>query len=502
MRIAIGGILHETSTFSVEPTTLEQFKQREMCFGSEVIDTYTGTGTAFGGFIDAARDADFQVAPTFTAWAMPGGIVPAETANTLNDHLIQGIKQVLSEGPIDGVLLSLHGAMVSAGDPDAESTTVRRVRELVGADLPIIVELDLHGNITQELVHLATVCIAYDEYPHTDVYERGYEAGLLMARIVRSGIRPTPYAINVPLLAGMQRQYTHAEPMLSLKHLAHDLEHERGVLNVSTLCGFPFADIPHTSFTLIVTTDNTPDQARAGAEHLARYVWDHRQEFIVTPKPIDEAVEYAMAAPQAPIVLADIGDNSGAGTPSDGTALLESLLRLGAQRAVVVPINDPEVVQTAIQAGVGATISVKLGGKIDDFHGSPLPVTAQVIRLTEGEFVIKGPMLTGTTVKLGPTAVLEIPGERGGAVQVITTTYRTQPLCLEMLRSQGIEPMEQQIIVVKSSVHYRAAFTPIAAEIIEVDSPGLSSPNFSTFSFHQLKRPIFPLDPDMTWDPA
>jgi microcystin degradation protein MlrC len=208
-----------------------------------------------------------------------------------------------------------------------------------------------------------------------------------------------------------------------------------------------------------------------------------------------------MDAPAGPIVLADIGDNPGGGTPADGTVLLEALLRLGARDAALAPMNDPEAVAQARAAGEGAKVSLRLGGKVDTFHGAPLDVTGRVVRLTDGRFIQKGTMGTGVQMNLGPTAVVELAGQNGGAVQVIVTTHRHQPTDLEYFRSQGIEPTAQRILAVKSSVHYRAAFTPIAARIVEVDTPGLTSPHLDRLEFHRLTRPIYPLDPDMTWAP-
>jgi microcystin degradation protein MlrC len=500
MRVAIGGIAHESSTFATVPTTLDDFMVRGYAAGQEMIERFTGTKSSIGGFIDAARAADYEVVPAIMASAQPAGPVTADATETLTRQLADGIRDALAAGPLDGVLLALHGAMVSELDDDGESYVLRAVREITGPDVPIIVTLDLHGNITQEMVDLVSVAIAYDEYPHTDPYERALEAGFLMARIVRGGAQPTAALVNIPLLAGGQRQYTHAEPMLRVKHMAHDIEGERGVLNVSYLPGFPWADIPHTSFSIIVTTDGNPEQARDAARRLASFIWDMRDEFVVRPVPVDDAVRQAMAAPEGPIVLADIGDNPGGGTPADGTVLLEALLRLGATRTVVTPINDPEVVRRAISAGVGETIQVQLGGKVDDMHGEPLTVMATVARLTDGQFVNTGLMGTGVRSNLGPTAVLEVEGENGGKVVVITTTYRQQPTDLEMIRSQGIEPTEQQILVVKSSVHYRSAFTPIARQIIEVDTPGLTSPHLDRLEFRAIRRPIYPFEPDMTWE--
>jgi microcystin degradation protein MlrC len=501
MRIAIGGISHESSTFSTVPTTLQHFYERGYHEGDDLMAAFTGTKSALGGFIDAARIADYEVVPTLMASAVPAGPVTAEATETLTNRLAELIKAVKDSGPLDGVLLSLHGAMVSELDDDGESYIVRKVREVVGPDLPVIVELDLHGNITQELVDLASVCVAYDEYPHTDPYERGYEAGIHMAEIIRGGKKPTPVIVKVPLLTAIQRQHTHAEPMLTFKRLAREIEHERGIMNVSYLPGFPFADIEPTNFSIIVTADDDEAHARDAANRLARYLWSIRDEFKVQPKPVDQAVTDAMNSPDKPVVLADISDNPGGGGPADGTVLLAALLRIGATNTALVPVVDPESVEVAKQAGEGNAVSLELGGKTDDMHGAPLDVSGRVVRLTDGKFVHKGPMNTGVQVDLGDTAVVELDGQNGGKVQVVVTSLRYQPTDLEVLRSQGIEPTEQQILVVKSSVHFRAAFTPIAAEIVEVDTPGLTNPDLTKLEFKKLKRPIYPFEPDMEWEP-
>ncbi|HET9016410.1 MAG TPA: M81 family metallopeptidase [Thermomicrobiaceae bacterium] len=499
MRVAIGGISHESSTFATVPTRLADFEQRSLVEGDDLIDRLQGTRTPVGGFLDAARDAAFEVVPTIFASATPGGPVTAEATETLTRRLVAGLGAALASGPLDGVLLALHGAMVSELDDDGESYVLRAVREVVGPDLPVIVTLDLHGNITEEMVALATIAVAYDEYPHTDPYERGYEAGLLMARVVRGGAHPTAAIVKLPLLPALQRQYTHAEPMQGVKRLAHEIEHEPGILNVSYLPGFPWADIVPAGFSVIVTSDDDPGQARDAARRLAGYVWGRRDEFVVRPVPVDEAVRRAMAAPAGPIVLADIGDNPGGGAPADGTVLLEALLRLGATNAVVVPLNDAEAAREAFAAGVGGRVALRLGGKVDTFHGEPLAVTGRVVRLSDGRFVHTGPMSTGVEMNMGPTALLELEGERGGRVEVVVSTYRYQPTDLEVLRSQGIEPTAKQIIAVKSSVHFRAAFTPVAREIVEVDTPGLTSPKLETLEFRKLTRPIYPLDPETSW---
>lgn len=502
MRVAIGGISHESSTFSVVPTTLDDFRQRGLQEGEELAARLRGTRTPIGAFYDAARDLDFAVVPTIMASAVPGGPVTADATRHLTERLVAGLRAAQEQGPLDGVLLTLHGAMVSELDDDGESYILRAVRGVVGPDLPVIAELDLHGNVTQEMVDLATALIAYDEYPHTDPYERGYEVAQLLTRIVREGVRPTAALVKLPLLAGLQRQYTGAEPMAGVKRLAHELEAMPGVLNVSYLPGFAWADIAPMTFSVIVTTDNDPPLARRLADRLAAHIWERRDEFVVRPVPIDQAVREALAAPAGPVVLADIGDNPGGGTPADGTALLEALLRLGATRTALAVLADPEAASAASAAGAGATLPLRLGGKVDTFHGAPLDVTARVVRTTDGAFRHTGPMGTGVEMNLGPTAVVALRGVDGGEVQVVLTTYRYQPTDLEVFRSQGIEPTEQQILAVKSSVHFRAAFTPIAVRIVEVDTPGLTSPHLERFTFHKIPRPMYPLEPEATWTPA
>ncbi|HVB63331.1 MAG TPA: MlrC C-terminal domain-containing protein, partial [Nitrolancea sp.] len=222
---------------------------------------------------------------------------------------------------------------------------------------------------------------------------------------------------------------------------------------------------------------------------------------IAKPVSVDEAIHRAMQAPEGPIVLADIGDNPGGGAPADGTILLEAMLRLGATNAVVVPINDPESVERAFVAGAGNRVSLRLGAKVDSFHGEPLDVTGRVVLLSDGRFVHRGLMSTGVEMNMGPTAVVELEGKNGGRVQVVVTTHRYQPTDLEVLRSQGIEPTECQIIAVKSSVHFRSAFTPVAREIIEVDTPGLTSPRLDRLEFHKIEHPVFPFDRAMDWTP-
>jgi microcystin degradation protein MlrC len=277
--------------------------------------------------------------------------------------------------------------------------------------------------------------------------------------------------------------------MRRLYDLADAMERRPGVISISIFAGFPLADIRDAGLSVYVATHGDQGLADALADELTETAWAHRREFLHTAPPVETAVARALAAPGRPIVLADIADNTGGGAAGDTTGILRELLRVGATETTVACIWDPAAAAACVRAGVGATVSLEVGGKVDPAHGAPVAVTGRVRAVSDGRFTYTGPMLRGVAGRLGPTAVLEVDG-----VKIILTTYRSQTLDPEMIRFVGIDPLRERILVVKSSIHYRAAFEPIAREIIEVDAPGLSSSNLARFAFTNVRRPIFPLD--------
>ncbi|RIK34770.1 MAG: microcystin degradation protein MlrC [Chloroflexi bacterium] len=482
MRFFTGGINHETSTFSPLPATLERFFETHYARGDELISSSRGTKTVIGGFIDAADALGIELVPTIHSFAMPSAAVTREAFETQMADTLDDLEAALAAGPLDGVLLGLHGAMVIEGIDDGEGEYLRRVREVVGPDVPIVTELDLHANISQESVELADLIVVYH----------------LLARMVRKEINPTHAFRQIPVLANLTAQYTNRPPMRDWVALCHAIESRPGVLTASIDAGFPYADIPDTMMSCYVATDGDQALAEQYANELAQFAWDNRAGFQATPLGVDEAVVYAMSQP-GPICLADIADNTGAGSSGDGTEILRALLRHGARSAVVALVYDPEVVRQAVAAGVGSTIDVVLGGKVDDRHGAPVETSAYVRAITDGRFVNDGPLGTGSHASMGVTAVLVLGGD--GGIEVIVTSYRYAPNDANALRSVGIEPTKRQIVVIKSAVHYRADFEPIMREIVEVNAPGLSSPDWSRFTYRRLRRPIYPLDPEMEWSP-
>jgi microcystin degradation protein MlrC len=499
MRFFTGGINHETNTFSPIPASGQRFRDMHYERGQELIEKNTGVRNVIGGFIDAANQLGIELVPTIHSFAMPSGAVvrdefEAQMADTLDD-----LEAAMAAGPLDGVLLGLHGAMVVEGIDDGEGEYLRRVREVVGPDVPIVTELDLHANISRESTRIADIIVGYDTYPHVDTYERAVELTHLLARLAKREVKPTVAFRQIPVLSNLTAQFTGREPMAGWVRLCHEIESRPGVLTATVAGGFPYADIPDTCMSAYVATDGDQALADRCADELARYVWEHREAFQATPMAVDDAVRYAMANP-GPILLADVADNTGAGASGDGTEILRSLIAHNARSAVVALMYDPETVQQAIAAGVGATIDATIGGKVDDKHGAPVQTPAYVRAITDGFFYNAGPMSTGAESKMGLTTVLEIGG-RGG-IEVICTQFRRAANDANSLRSAGVEPTRRQIVVIKSSVHYRADFTPLVKEIVEVDAPGLASPNWRHFDFQRLRRPIYPLDRDFDWAPS
>lgn len=491
-RVLIGGIAHETNAFSRVPTDYEQFRQRVLIGGRELVAGFAGTRTVLGGFLDGLAALSATPVPLIYASATPGGVVTRAAYAELRHTLLDGIR---SAGGADAVLLALHGAMVTEDVRDAEGDLLQAVRALVGPRVPVIATLDSHANLSRAMVESADTLIAYTTYPHVDTYERGYEATQVLQRLWASDKRATAVFMSPPILAPLPPQCTSADtPMRAILAAANRERSRLGVLNISVTGGFPYSDVRDAGIRVLVTTHGDTDLASEIASRIARDVWNQRAAFSPPLVSVADAVERVRTTSRFPIVLSDSGDNPGAGAPCDGTILLDAFRAAQIRDVIVGVICDPETVTQARAAGTGATIPVRLGGKTDDLHGPPVEAIARIVRITDGIFTNTGPMGTGGRTRMGMTAVLDLDG-----IQVIVTEQRVQALDLSLFRSVGIEPTTARALVLKSSVHFRAAFEPIAAEVIEVDTPGISSPHLERFTFRHIPRPVWPLDRDVTF---
>ncbi|ETX02921.1 MAG: hypothetical protein ETSY1_01800 [Candidatus Entotheonella factor] len=488
MRIVTGTISHETNVFSNIATDLEEFRKRGLVYGEELFDRFSGTKTAPGGIIEGCHMHGFELIPTVFAAAVPSGTITAEAFDILLNGLLNGVRNATA---IDAVVLHLHGAGVSEVYPDIEGKVLEEIRQIVGG-IPLVATFDFHANFTNRMVENADLLIGYDTYPHIDGYERAVEAVNLTARMLDGSFKPTKALRQPPMLPALQAQFTGRYPMAKLIEEAHRMEAMPGVETITVAAGFPWSDIPEAGMSFIVTTHDDQPLADSLAQSLSDMAWQMRRDFLVSPMPVHEALRHAKTATATPVVLADIGDNPGGGSPEDGTYVLEAILEEGLEGGVLAVIWDPEIVTQALDAGEGQAITIELGGHTDDLHGAPLTVTARVKSLADGTFTNEGPMGTGAQSDMGPTAVLDIEGN-----DIIVTSKRQQPTDLQLYKSLGIDPGTKRFIAVKSSVHFRAAHEPIAAEVIELDTPGLTSPRLTGFGFKNVRRPIFPLDAEM-----
>ena len=526
-RILVAGFSHETNTYADEPTTREEFRERGEYVGQEIIDELAGTNTAIGGAIEVAESEGVDLVPVVSASATPGGLVSRETYEHYTNQIVEGAREHADE--IDGVLLALHGAMVpeaEAGDgeigEDGEGPLVEAVREAVG-DVPIVVTHDLHGNITDHFLSVADALVAYETYPHVDTGATGRNGTELLLEIVRGEADPVMAVERPPVLAYGPRQNTREGPMAEVMARARELEARDSILKVNVFPGFQAADVPSVGFSIPVVADGDEAAAREAARELAEEVWNRREQFVGDYPEADEGVALAAALagqreespfdelpqvvdeggdPEGPVVVADVGDNPGGGGTADTTPVLRALLEQGVENAGFAIMRDPEVVEACVNAGVGEHVSLTLGGKTSATHGEPIEgVEGYVKAITDGYFRNTGPMSTGTDNRLGRTVRLHCRLDSDdesklheAGVTVIVTENRLQPLDAEIWRHVGVQPERLDVLVVKSTNHFRADYEPMASYVIPVDSPGVAAMNPEWFDYERVRRPQFPMD--------
>ena len=506
-RVAAAQIAHETNVFSSVRTDYAALVASGLHLGQDAIETAAGTNTEFGGIATGAAAQGFDLVPILAVWATPSGIVTADAIERLLGILSDGLWAAMNEGALDGVLLALHGAMVTEIDDDGEGLILQRVRDLVGPDVPLVATLDLHANISPRMVSLADVLIGYETYPHIDMAERAEEACAVLARLIRGEIHPTAALRKPPMLPTSQRMTTGRMPMRSLLDRAHSMEEDPRVINVTVAGGFPPADTADAGFGVLITTDEAPELAAQLADELAAEAWSLRDGFLGGVSSFEHAAELIRSLDNeedvempvsGPLVLVDIADNPWTGGPGDSAELVRFFFAQGVHGAAVALVRDPEVVREAIIAGPGGRIVVELGGKTDHLHGDQLPVRAHVRLLSDGHYVNDGPMMAGLAVDLGPTALLLCEPASGASappVEVIVTTRAETPIDLNVFRSHGIDPARRRVLGLKGKGHFRAAFEPIARRVVLVEGPGITGADLSRLTFRKVRRPIWPLDP-------
>jgi microcystin degradation protein MlrC len=488
MKIVIAMMKHETNSFSPLQTDWARFCEWSGYLDEDALNAFDGARTSMGAFIDLARAAGADIVTPIAAEAFPSYHVKAETYRFMTDRILAAI-----DAGCDAAMLDLHGAMVAEGALDGEGALLARIRAR-HPTLPIAVALDQHANVTRAMVDNCTVMTGFQTYPHIDMYETGERAGSLLFEHLAGRANPvTTYAAR-PILAQTLRMGHTDEPMKSLLAMARAEESRDPRLTISVMGGFPMSDMPDAGFSVIaVDRDGDRTHAQAAAERICYMAWKSREHFVYRHRPLGETVAEAKALTDGPVLLLDHADNCGSGGTQDVMTVIAELIEQGLEGVAVATVRDPEAVKAMAAAGVGAKITLSLGGRTDmpgvGLTGKPLTVSGRVRTLSDGEWTIQGPMYTGVRVHMGPTAVLDT-----GKIKIVITSLSHEPWDPGVFRSVGIEPTEQRYLLLKSRIHYRAGFEAMGTHTLTLDGEGVTTSDNSKLTFHHLRRPIYPLD--------
>ncbi len=486
--IAIARFSHEGNSFSPVATDLAAFRSNEWALGAEEAEAaYRGTATEIGGalaFLDGRPgwSAEFLR----LAGASPAGPVPRADFEQITAEIVDGLRK---GGPWDGVYLSLHGAMVAEGLELADYEVIRRVRSTIGPSVPLAVSFDLHANLDPRIAELVTFAAGYKTHPHVDQRETALRTLGVLEQVLAGRLRPVGHIAKLDAILPSINMRTLEGPMAELEAYARGLEFDPRILDVSPFGGFSYGDSPAAGAAAMVFVDGDRALARRAAEAVRDEMRARRDRFFIALPSAEQGIARALAARQGPVAVVDAGDNPGSGGIGDTPEMLRALLAAGPSVPVAFAFfHDPALVERARAIGVGGAIEGTLGGRLTDAFGPPVPFRGQVLRLTDGRFRNRGPMMNGLVVSLGPTALIGI-----GTVQVIVTSHCRSPNDPGFLDIHGIDPRGIAVLCVKAKNHFRAAFREVMAEMIDIDAPGPAALDIASFPFRLAPRTLHPL---------
>ena len=496
-RILIAGFKHETNTFSKLPTTLDSYRARGFHRGTAIREAFTGTNTEIAAFLDGAARHGWETVLSLAADATPSGKLTRDTYETIANEIVDA---AANAGPLDAILLNLHGAMVAEHTDDGEGTLLQRLRAKLGRKVLIGATLDLHTNITALMASEADMLVSYRTYPHIDMAETGKRLVDLTARALNGEIRPKTFLARPAqkMLIGVDAGRTTAPgPMTEMLAKGDALMRaDPGILSFSVNAGFAWSDIPEVGPSILIVAAGEHPRFQDAANAMAEDIWASRHRSTVTTVSIATAIATARKHGKVgqPVIIADYADNPGGGGYGDTTSLLRAMIEAKLDNAALAALYDPDSAATCHSAGVGAAVTLALGGKVDPAFGEPIKTAATVQHLSDGRFKLEGPMLKGFAIDMGPTAMIRI-ASMGASVDVVIASRRFQNYDRMFFRIGGIEPERKAVLAVKSSQHFRAAYAPVASEIVVVDEGGgVMSNDFKALPYTRIPRPIFPID--------
>ncbi len=484
MRLFTATFAHETNGFSPIPTNLDNFREGLLHRPHRDASKRRDASSVEGVIGARAVARGYDLVEGLHAVATPSAPINDADYAALRDEILSDLEAAL---PVDAVALFLHGAQASRGCIDCEGDLLSRVRRLVGPTVPIGVELDLHANISAEMIGNATCIIACKEYPHTDFGVRANELLDVLEACVQRRAQPVTSWRRLPIMGIF---HTTREPMRGFIDKVMALERDPRVLSISIAHGFPWIDSPLVGAGIIVVTDNDAALADALSQTLAEELFSLREAIAAPRLEIDSALDQALQPRRGLCVLADTSDNAGGGAASDSTHILRRLLERGVSNAALGMLWDPVAVEFAFAAGLGARIPLRIGGKVGPLSGDPVDVEAHILALNPRarQFAF------GVEQSLARTVAIDI-----GGIDVVLSSLREQTHSPECFTDLSIDLARKRLVVVKSAQHFRTTFEPLAEEIIYATGPGSSSTDFSSFTYHRLQRPIWPLDQNTTF---
>jgi microcystin degradation protein MlrC len=486
-RIAVGGFLTECNCLGGVPIDMERFKQQEYLQAEEMLNLRSGV---VGGMLDTLDANGEQIVPLMFTSSCPGGPLTSECYGTIKEELKGRLSDDL---PVDGILLPLHGSATVEDVFDPEGDLIRAFREMVGADIPIIATLDLHAHVTEEMVHNADALVAWETYPHADAYTTGERGARLMLDILHKALRPTMAMAKVPVITSAIHGSTEGDdPFADLMRHTKAFEKQEGVLTSSLFMVHPHNDMPDMGSGCLVVTDNDEEHAVTLAREVASAYWVRRFDLEAETFTPEDAIASGRNVDGSPVVLIEASDCCGGGAAGDSVATLKALLKNRPDGPAYVPVVDPEAAAACAAAGVGSSVTVSLGHKLDPAWGESIEVTGEVVRLSDGTFTYSGGIFEGTLGEMGQTAVLKID-----SILVLITSRATYDWLDEQFRSAGLDPVQSKFIVAKNPMNYRFAYGEFAKAIYVLDTPGPTPATLRRVKFENLRRPYFPMDEDI-----
>lgn len=485
-------ISHETNTFSRRKTGRQAFMARYALMGDAAIAERGHENTELAGFLDAGRHYEWTVRHILSAAAGPSGKIRRKAF----DWLCEPILNALEAQTFDGILLGLHGAMGLDFSEDGESELLQRIRDQLGMDIPIAITLDPHANVSPQMCELADIIVSFNTYPHIDMRVIGRQAGDILQRTLCKEITPQTLRVSRPMLEEVNGGRTDIGPMIERLAKARAYEQLDDVFAVSINAGFASADVKDIGPTVLVTCQGDLKAHQEFAEHIANDIWDKRfdvlNHYLTTTEAATLAANYQ--AINGPLIIADYADNPGAGGYGDSTNLLKALLEAGVSNACLGPLVDAKSARRLSAHAPGDCVQIDLGGTTDpQFGGGPITVKGELLSVSDGHFIGDGPMIHGLNGHFGITVVLHVQG-----VDILIVSIARQILDLQQFKAFGINPQDKKVVALKSMQHFRAAFEPIAGQIIVCDSGALCTPRYDRLPYRNVPRPIFPLDVNLT----